>query len=84
MDDRVECQYEEYGFPWLDEKLYNKGRFLTKGMIQDVLKVFDIYGMGVYIPGAVEELWKVCEDWGMYVRGDLDKPLSIDYVRRAK
>ena len=75
---------DEVSFLWLDDELYAKGRFLVKGAIMTILEPLKMYGQEVYVNGAVEEIWKICEDWGIYVRGDLDKPLSIEYVRRDK
>jgi hypothetical protein len=42
---------------------------------------FHAYGMDVFIPGAVAEAVKLCEDFGLRVRG-VDKPLNLDMVRR--
>lgn len=69
----------------LDDDLYAKGIFLLRGQYTKVLKeCFDMYGQGIYIPGAVDTLVRLAEDWGLYVRGDVDKPISADYVRRDK
>ena len=73
---------EDIGFVWLDDELYNKGKFLVRGTIMNILKPLEMYGQKSYVEQAIEELWKVCEDWGIYVRGNIDKPLSIEYVRR--
>lgn len=75
---------DEIGFVWLDDNLYNKGKFLVRGAIMRILEPLALYGQKVYVDQAIEEIWKICEDWGMYVRGDIDKPLAIEYVRRNK
>jgi len=47
------------------------------------LQVFNMYGMGEFIAGVQDEIVRLAEDFGLRVRG-IDKPISIDYVRRAK
>ena len=68
----------------LSDDLYNKGKFLVRGAIMNILKPLELYGQKPYVEQAIEEIWKICEDWGLYVRGDIDKPLAIEYVRRKK
>lgn len=71
------------GYIVLSEQDYAKGIFLLRGQIMELLKeVFEVYGLGIFIPGASEEIVKLVEDWGQYIRGDLNKPISIKYVRR--
>jgi hypothetical protein len=76
---------EELGYVVLNDEDYKKGVFLLRGQIMTLLKeTFGMYGMDIYIPGAVEALVSLVEDWGQYIRGDLSKPISIAYVRRRK
>jgi len=71
-------------FIWIDDDDYNKARWQYMSSVRKLLKdQFDIYGLGVFIDGSVDEIWKLTEDWGMRIRG-LDKPISIDYIRRKK
>ena len=75
---------------WLPQEEYDKvvGQLrLQIGGVFDFLKVDDKlpvryqYGMGDFVPGAVEEIVRLAEDFGLRVRG-ADKPLSIELVRR--
>ena len=75
---------EELGYVVLSDEDYNKGKFLVRGAIMKVMKPLKMYGQTLYVEQAIEELWRVCEDWGIYVRGDLSKPISIEYVRRNR
>jgi hypothetical protein len=69
---------------WLPDDEYKKaiGQF---GMQIGALLTenFDLYGMGIYIPGAQTEIIKLAEDFGLRIRGE-DKPISLEYVRRKK
>lgn len=74
---------EDGGYIVLSEQDYAKGKFFLQGQIHDLLmEVFDVYGMGIYVSGVTLELVKLAEDWGQYIRGDLNKPISIKYIRR--
>jgi len=42
-----------------------------------------MYGLGDYIPKAVEEIVKLAEDFGLRIRG-VDKQISLEHVRRRK
>ena len=79
-------------FHWLPEDVYSKARtqlYMQVGGVFDFLRVDDKlpiryqYGTGVFVEGAIKEIVKLCEDFGLRVRG-LDKPVSLDYVRRSK
>jgi len=51
--------------------------------VNDRIPVEYMYGLGVYVPGAVAEIVKLTEDFSLRVRG-MDKPISIEYIRRRK
>ena len=75
--------------PWLDDEHYKKRIWFLRRNIEELLyealgmKEHDQYGLKVYIPGAVEEIVKLAEDFGLIVRG-IDKPLNKDWIRRRK
>jgi len=75
---------EELGYIVLNDEDYAKAVGQFRLAVGAVLSVFNMYGMGVYIGGAQKELVKLAEDFGQRVRGDLDKPISIEYIRREK
>ena len=76
-------QIDELGFVVLSDESYEKAVGLFRMAVGGVLSVFDTYGMGVFIGGAQDEIVKLAEDFGQVVRG-VDKPISLDYVRRSK
>ena len=73
---------EEFCYTVLSDESYAAAIGQFRMAVGGVLKVFDMYGMGVYIGNAQEELVRLAEDFGQRIRGDLDKPISLDYVRR--
>ena len=72
------------GYIVLSDEDYNKGRFLLQGTITNIMKPLRLYGQGEYVNQAIVEIMKAAEDWGLYIRGDLSKPISIEYIRRQK
>ena len=69
--------------PWMPDDQYAKARFQFKAHTREALSVFKVYGMDVYVEGAVDEIFRLAEDFSLRTRG-VDKPLNIDYVRRKK
>ena len=85
-------QFDFEQLHWLEEEEYAKAigqlRMQIAGVF-DFLKVDEklpvryMYGMGEFIPGAIEEIFKLAEDFGLRVRG-LDKPISLELIRNGK
>jgi len=67
---------------WLPEEEYQKARTQLQLQVGGVLEPFDTYGLGVFIPGAVTEIVRLCEDFGLRVRG-IDKPISLEMIRQG-
>ena len=65
----------------LSDESYAKAKGMFAMAVANVLGVFDIYGLGVHIRGAQEEIVRLAEDFGLVVRG-VDKPISVGYIRR--
>jgi len=49
--------------------------------VDDKLPVRYVYGTEAFVHGAVQEIVRLAEDFGLKVRG-VDKIISIDKVRR--
>lgn len=73
----------DYGYIVLDEADYKKAIGQLRLAVGAILSVFNMYGMQEFIPQAQEEIVKVAEDFGLRVRG-IDKPISLEYIRRSK
>ena len=71
----------EYGnIQWLSEDEYKKVVGQLRLHMANVFTPFNKYGLQDYIPNAVIEAVKLCEDFGLRVRG-VDKPISIERIR---
>lgn len=77
---------------YLPEEDYKKaiGQFrMQENGVFDFLKVDDKipvryrYGMGEFIPGAVDEIVRLSEDFCLRVRGK-DKPIDLSMIRRNR
>lgn len=71
---------EEIIFPYLPEDEYAKAKGQFKLQLGGVFDPFRLYGLDAFIPGAIEEIVKLAEDFGMRVRG-ANKVISLDYIR---
>ncbi len=71
------------GVYWLSQEEYEKSVGQLRLQLGAIFAPFNMYGMGDLIPSAIEEAVKLCEDFGLRVRG-IDKPLSVDMIRRSK
>ena len=74
---------EELGYVVLNDEDYAKAVGQFRLAVGAVLTAFNMYGMNVYIGGAQEEIVQLAEDFGQRIRG-IDKPISIEYIRRKK
>jgi len=66
---------------WVSEAEYEKAVGQLRLQLSGVFKPFMLYGLGVFIPGAVDEAVRLAEDFSLRVRG-VDKPLSLEQVRQ--
>ena len=60
----------------VNEVVYQKLLFQTRGQFIAILNVFRCYGMDTFVDLAIEECIKVTENFGQIVRGG-DKPIHI-------
>ena len=75
--------YKISGIHFLDELQYKKAMSQMRMQVGAVMEPLRLYGQGIIVDGAIEEVMKLVEDFGLRVRGR-DKPISIDYIRRRK
>ena len=68
------------GIHWLSDEDYQKAVTQLSMQIGSALRPLRGYGQGVYCDGAANEIVKLCEDFGMRVRG-VDKEISLQMVK---
>ena len=66
---------------WLPQEEYDKAIGTLKMQLRGVFEPFKAYGLQDFIPNAINEAVKLCEDFGLRVRG-VDKAISLDMVRK--
>ncbi len=70
-------------YPRIPEEEYNKAVGQLRLQLNGVFEPFNSYGLDIFIPGAISEVVRLAEDFGLRIRG-VDKPISLEYVRRKK
>ena len=71
---------------WLPDEEYQK---LIGGLRLQLNGVFGPfcgkvhYGMDVFVPGAINEVVRLCEDFGLRVRG-IDHPMNLEMIRHGE
>ena len=66
---------------YLSDEEYTKCKGQLRLQLGGVFEPFNCYGLNVYIPGAIEEIVKLCEDFGLRIRG-VDKCISLEMIRK--
>jgi len=69
---------------WLPEDKWAKAIGQWRLHAGEILSVFNLYGMGDYIPGALGELEEITIDFSKRVRGDKDQPIRVKNRRNAR
>ncbi len=71
---------KKYDVVWLEQEDYDKAVGQLRLQLNGVLSPFQSYGLDVFVPGAITEIVKLCEDFSLRTRG-VDKPIDIDRIR---
>jgi len=64
-----------FGFLWLEDADYKKALGQFRMGVAAQLRVFDCYGLGIFIRPVIGAIVELAEDFGMRVRGD-DRPID--------
>ncbi len=92
MSNKKQKQHFDKDIHWLSDEDYQKAvsqlRMNVTGIfdfmkVDDKLPVRYVYGLSVYIEGAINEVVKLSEDFGLRVRG-IDKPISLEMIRKKR
>jgi hypothetical protein len=68
------------GIHWLSDEDYQKAVTALSLQVSGALRPLRRYGQDVYCDGAAVEIVKLCEDFGLRVRG-VDKEISLQMVK---
>jgi len=68
------------GIHWLPQEDYDKAVGQLRLQVVAVFKPFHTYGHDAFIPGAVNVIIKLAEDFALRVRG-VDKPISLELIQ---
>ena len=60
---------------------YDKAKGQLKLQLNGVFEPFNCYGLGAYIPEAIEQVVLLAEQFGQRVRGD-DIPIALNNYKR--
>lgn len=80
MNKPKQAYYKAKAAHFLSEEEYAKAIGQFRLQLNGVFSPFRLYGLQDYIPGAIEEVVRLTEDFGLRVRG-VDKPIDLDRIR---
>ena len=70
-------------YPKISQESYDKAKGQFKMAVGEVLSVFNIYGMHIYLGGAIEEIVELAEQFGKRVRNH-DTPIQLKKRRNPR
>ena len=71
------------GIPWLSDSDYLKAKGQLRLQLNGIMSTFRMHGMDAFVPGAIEQIILLAEQFGMRVRG-IDEPIDIMIAQRKK
>lgn len=69
---------------WLSDEEFQKAIGQWRINAGEILGVFNLYGMGGYIPGALAELEEITIDFSKRTRGEKDQPIRVKNRRNPR
>jgi len=70
-------------YPRIPQNDYDKARGQFRLQVGEVLSVFRFYGQNIYIPGALEEITELAEQFAMRIRGK-NQPIMLESKRNSR
>jgi len=67
----------------IPQKEYDKAVGTLRLRLNDVFQAFNIYGLHIFINGAIDEVMELAEQFGQRVRGE-DIPIQLKKKRNAR
>ncbi len=69
---------------WLAENDFLKAKGQLRLQVGEILSVFNMYGMGDYVSGAIEEILEVADDYSKRLRGEVNQPIRVKKRRNTR
>ena len=69
---------------WLPDDKYKKAEGQLRLQVGEILSVFNMYGMGAFLGGAIEEIVEVAIDFSKRVRGEDNQPIRVKNKRNPR
>ena len=69
---------------WLPDEDYAKCEGQLRLQVGEILSVFNIYGLDILVPGAIEEIVEVAADFSKRTRGEKNQPIRVKNRRNAR
>ncbi len=72
------------GIPWLDNETYAKAVGQLRLQFNGVFEPFRLYGLDIFVPGAITEAVRLAEDFSLRCRGVDNKAISLERIRSGR
>ena len=69
---------------WLDEESFAKAKGQLRLQVGEILSVFNIYGLDSLVPGAIDEILEVADDYSKRLRGEVNQPIRVKKRRNTR
>ncbi len=69
---------------WLGQSEFDKAIGQWRLQAGEILAIFNMYGQGEYIKGALGELEEITIDFSKRVRGEKDQPIRVKVRRNPR
>ena len=69
---------------WLAQEAFDKAKGQLRLQVGEILSVFNMYGMGDYVSGAIEEILEVADDYSKRLRGEVNQPIRVKKKRNTR
>ncbi len=69
---------------WLDDESFAKAKGQLRLQLNDVFNPFNELGHHVYIPGAIEEILELADDYSKRLRGEVNQPIRVKKRRNTR
>ena len=79
----IDNNKEHLPIPWLPDDEYQQAKADLAREIEKVFALFRLHGLDIFIPGAVEVIVRLAEDFSLKVRG-MNKEINLENIQNRK